>query len=260
VSRPADVAPPLRLDDRRALVTGAGSGIGAAAAGALARAGAEVVLLGRTRSKLEKVAAEIVASGGHALPLVCDVTNAAAMREAIGDLDSLDILLNNAGANFPEPFVDVSDIHLDTLLSLNVRAAFHVAQAAVRKMLEHKDRQVRGGTVINVTSQMGHVGAPNRTVYCMTKHALEGLTKAMAVELAPHNIRVNSIAPTFVETPLTKPYFTDGDFSKWVLQRIPLGRLGKPEDIAWAVVFLASSAASMITGTSLVVDGGWTAQ
>ena len=260
MSRPADVAPPLRLDDRRALVTGAGSGIGAAAAGALARAGAEVVLLGRTRSKLEKVAAEIVASGGHALPLVCDVTDAAAMREAIGDLDSLDILLNNAGANFPEPFVDVSDIHLDTLLSLNVRAAFHVAQAAVRKMLEHKDRQVRGGTVINVTSQMGHVGAPNRTVYCMTKHALEGLTKAMAVELAPHNIRVNSIAPTFVETPLTKPYFTDGDFSKWVLQRIPLGRLGKPEDIAWAVVFLASSAASMITGTSLVVDGGWTAQ
>jgi NAD(P)-dependent dehydrogenase (short-subunit alcohol dehydrogenase family) len=260
VSRPADVAPPLRLDDRRALVTGAGSGIGAAAAGALARAGAEVVLLGRTRSKLERVAAEIVASGGRALTLVCDVTDAAAMREAIGDLDSLDILLNNAGANFPEPFVDVSDIHLDTLLNLNVRAAFHVAQAAVRKMLEHKDRQVRGGTVINVTSQMGHVGAPNRTVYCMTKHALEGLTKAMAVELAPHNIRVNSIAPTFVETPLTKPYFTDGDFSKWVLQRIPLGRLGKPEDIAWAVVFLASSAASMITGTSLVVDGGWTAQ
>jgi NAD(P)-dependent dehydrogenase (short-subunit alcohol dehydrogenase family) len=241
-------------------VTGAGSGIGAAAAGALARAGAEVVLLGRTRSKLERVAAEIVASGGRALTLVCDVTDAAAMREAIGDLDSLDILLNNAGANFPEPFVDVSDIHLDTLLNLNVRAAFHVAQAAARKMLEHKDRQVRGGTVINVTSQMGHVGAPNRTVYCMTKHALEGLTKAMAVELAPHNIRVNSIAPTFVETPLTKPYFTDGDFSKWVLQRIPLGRLGKPEDIAWAVVFLASSAASMITGTSLVVDGGWTAQ
>jgi NAD(P)-dependent dehydrogenase (short-subunit alcohol dehydrogenase family) len=260
MSRPEDTAPSLRLDDRKALVTGAGSGIGAAAAGALARAGAEVVLLGRTRSGLDKLAAEIEASGGRALPLVCDVTDAVAIREAIGGLDSLDILLNNAGGNIPEPFVDVSDSHLDSLLSLNVRAAFQVAQAAVRKMLERKDRQLRGGTVINVTSQMGHVGAPNRTVYCMTKHALEGLTKAMAVELAPRNIRVNSIAPTFVETPLTKPYFTDGDFSKWVLQRIPLGRLGKPEEIAWAVVFLALSAASMITGTSLVVDGGWTAQ
>jgi NAD(P)-dependent dehydrogenase (short-subunit alcohol dehydrogenase family) len=260
MTRPGDAASVLRLDDRRALVTGAGSGIGAAAASALASAGAEVVLLGRTRSGLEKVAAEIEASGGRALPLVCDVTDAAAVRAAIGGLDSLDILLNNAGGNIPEPFVDVSDAHLDHLLNLNVRAAFHVAQAAVRKMLEHQDRQLRGGTVINMTSQMGHVGAPNRTVYCMTKHALEGLTKAMAVELAPRNIRVNSIAPTFVETPLTKPYFTDGDFSKWVLQRIPLGRLGKPEDVAWTVVFLASSAASMITGTSLVVDGGWTAQ
>jgi NAD(P)-dependent dehydrogenase (short-subunit alcohol dehydrogenase family) len=127
-------------------------------------------------------------------------------------------------------------------------------------MLEHKDRQVRGGAVINITSQMGHVGAPNRTVYCMTKHALEGLTKAMAVELAPRNIRVNSIAPTFVETPLTKSFLTNDDFKEWVLQRIPLGRLGNPEDIGWAIAFLASPAASMITGTSLVVDGGWTAQ
>ncbi len=142
------------------------------------------------------MAAEIDASGGRSLPLVCDVTHTAAMREAIGGLDSLDILLNDAGVNIPERFVDVSVTHLDSLLNLNVQA--DVAQAAVRKMLEHKDRQVRGGTVINITSQMGHVGAPNRTVYCMTKHALEGLTKAMAVELAPSNIRVNSIAPTFV--------------------------------------------------------------
>ena len=260
MSQPGDAASILRLDDRRALVTGAGSGIGAAAAGALASAGAEVVLLGRTRSGLEKVAAEIEARGGRAMPLVCDVTDTAAVREAVNRFDSLDILVNNAGGNFPEPFVDVSDSHLDQLLDLNVRAAFHVAQAVVRKMLEHENRPLRGGTVINVTSQMGHVGAVNRTVYCMTKHALEGLTKAMAVELAPLNIRVNSIAPTFVETPLTQPYFSDGDFSEWVLQRIPLGRLGQPQDIGWAVVFLASSAASMITGTSLVVDGGWTAQ
>jgi NAD(P)-dependent dehydrogenase (short-subunit alcohol dehydrogenase family) len=257
---PGDAASLPRLDDRKALVTGAGSGIGAAAAGALARAGAEVVLVGRTRAALEKVAAEIRSSGGTALPLVCDVTDAAAIRQIIVGLDSLDILVNNAGGNIPEPFVDVSDTHLDNLLNLNVRAAFQVAQAAVRKMLEHKDRQVRGGAVINITSQMGHVGAPNRTVYCMTKHALEGLTKAMAVELAPRNIRVNSIAPTFVETPLTKSFLTNDDFKEWVLQRIPLGRLGNPEDIGWAIAFLASPAASMITGTSLVVDGGWTAQ
>jgi NAD(P)-dependent dehydrogenase (short-subunit alcohol dehydrogenase family) len=260
MSRPEGAGPSLRLDNRKALVTGAGGGIGAAAATALASAGAHVVLLGRTRSSLEKVAAEIEASGGRALPLVCDVTDTAAMREAIGDLDSLDILLNNAGTNVPEPFVDVSDIHLDSLLNLNVRAAFQVAQAAVRKMLEDPDRRLRGGIVINVTSQMGHVGAPNRSVYCMTKHALEGLTKAMAVELAPHNIRVNSVAPTFVETPLTKAFFASGDFNNWALQRIPLGRLGKPEDIAWAIVFLASSAASLITGAGLLIDGGWTAQ
>ena len=260
MSRPEHAGTSLRLDNRKALVTGAGGGIGAAAAIALASSGAHVVLLGRTRSSLEKVAAEIEASGGRALPLVCDVTDTAAMREAVGDLDSLDILLNNAGTNVPEPFVDVSDIHLDSLLNLNVRAAFQVAQAAVRKMLQDPDRRLRGGTVINVTSQMGHVGAPNRSVYCMTKHALEGLTKAMAVELAPHNIRVNSIAPTFVETPLTQAFFASGDFNQWALQRIPLGRLGKPEDIAWAIVFLASSAASLITGASLLVDGGWTAQ
>jgi NAD(P)-dependent dehydrogenase (short-subunit alcohol dehydrogenase family) len=188
------------------------------------------------------------------------VTDTPAMRQAVGRLKTVDILLNNAGGNFPEPFVEVSDDHLDRLLNLNVRAAFQVAQAAVRKMLAYGDRQDRDGVVINVTSQMGHVGGPNRSVYCMTKHALEGLTKAMAVELAPRNIRVNSVAPTFVETPMTKPYFANPDFANWAFSRIPLGRLGKPQDIAWAVVFLASPAASMITGTSLVVDGGWTAQ
>jgi NAD(P)-dependent dehydrogenase (short-subunit alcohol dehydrogenase family) len=192
-------------------------------------------------------------------PVWALISRASIFKSQLGQ-DSLDILLNNAGTNVPEPFVDVSDIHLETLLNLNVRAAFQVAQAAARKMLEDPDRRLRGGSVINVTSQMGHVGAPNRSVYCMTKHALQGLTKAMAIELAPHNIRVNSIAPTFVETPMTKAFFATGDFKEWALQRIPLGRLGKPEDIAWAIVFLASSATSLITGASLLVDGGWTTQ
>jgi len=162
--------------------------------------------------------------------------------------------------NIPEPFVDVSEAHLDEQLALNVRAAFLVAQTAVRKMLEAPDRRERGGAVINVSSQMGHVGSAGRTVYCMAKHAIEGLTKAMAVELAPHNIRVNAIGPTFIETPMTAPFFANPEFREWATSRIPLGRIGKMEEVAGAVVFLASQAASLITGASLVIDGGWTAQ
>ncbi len=154
----------------------------------------------------------------------------------------------------------MSEEHLDKLLTLNVRAAFLAAQAAAKKMLEAPDRKSRGGAIINMSSQMGHVGALNRTVYCLTKHAIEGLTKAMALELAPHGIRVVSIAPTFIETPMTRPMMSKPEFAQWVKDRIPAGRVGQPEDVASAVVFAASSAASLITGTSLVVDGGWTAQ
>ena len=162
--------------------------------------------------------------------------------------------------NIPEPFVSVSEAHLDDMIALNVRAAFLVAQAAVRKMLEHPDRRKLGGAVINVTSQMGRVGAERRTVYCMTKHAIEGLTQAMAVELAPENIRVNAIAPTFLETPMTSSFFADPEFRNWVVSRIPLGRVGRMDEVTGAIVFLASPAASLITGTSLAVDGGWTAR
>ena len=249
-----------RLDDRVALVAGAGRGIGLAAAIGLGQAGAEVYLASRTPSELERAADSIRAAGGRAHPLTFDVTDTAAMQSAVARIPSLDILINNAGGNLPEPFLDVTQERLDRILDLNVRAAFLVAQAAVRKMLEQPERRSRGGSVINITSQMGHVGAPLRTVYCMTKHALEGLTKSLAVELAPHNIRVNSIAPTFIETPLTKPFFEDPKFSEWVLNRIPLGRLGTLDEVTAAIVFLASPAASLITGTSLVVDGGWTAQ
>jgi len=257
---PAGAARGARLDGRVALVTGAGRGIGRSAAMALADAGAELWLVARTASEIEQAAAEIRAAGGRANACPCDVTDAAALKRAFAALPALDVFVNNAGANIPEPFVEVSEEHLDRLLGLNVRAAFLAAQAAARKMLEAPDRKQRGGAIINVSSQMGHVGAPNRSVYCLSKHALEGLTKAMAVELAPHNIRVNSVAPTFIETPMTRPMFAQPAFRDWAYDRIPLGRIGQPEDVAAAVVFLASPGASLITGTSLVIDGGWTAQ
>jgi len=248
------------LEGRVALVTGAGRGLGRSIADALASAGAEVWLVARSSGELEQAAEAIRAAGGRAVPIACDVTDSAAVARVFGGVAVLDVLVNNAGTNIPEPFVDVSEAHLDRLLDLNVRAAFLVAQAGARRMLGAADRRTRGGAIINVSSQMGHVGAVNRSVYCLTKHALEGLTKAMALELAPHGIRVNSLAPTFIETPLTAPMFARPEFSRWVHDRIPLGRLGTPDEVASAALFLASPASSLVTGTSLVVDGGWTAQ
>jgi NAD(P)-dependent dehydrogenase (short-subunit alcohol dehydrogenase family) len=245
----------FRLDGKIALVTGAGRGIGRAVALALGDAGAELVLASRTPSELDEVAGKIRSGGGRARPMPFDVTRSDAVRDAFAGLGRLDILVNNAGLNRPQPFLDVDEATLDLLLGLNVRAAFVVAQAAARLMVAKN-----GGVIINVSSQMGHVGSDlNRTVYVMTKHAIEGLTKAMAVELAPKGVRVVSIAPTFVTTPLTKPFFEDPAFRKWVLDRIPLGRLGTVEEVASAIVFLASPAAALVTGSSLLVDGGWTA-
>ena len=260
VNAPGDVSHKFRLDGRTVLVTGAGRGIGRSAAIALAYAGAEVWLMARTPGDLDSAVAEIKTGGGRAHALMCDVTDSAAVNRAVTTLPSLDVLVNNAGMNIPEPFVNVSEANLDKVLNLNIRAMFITAQAAVKKMLEANDRKARGGVVINITSQMGRVGAPTRTVYCLTKHAIEGFTKALAVELAPQNIRVNSIAPTFLETPMTAPMFAKPEFAKWVMDRIPLGRLGQLDEVAAAVVFVASDAASLMTGTSLVIDGGWTAQ
>lgn len=250
----------FRIDGQVVLVTGAGRGIGAEIALQLARAGGELVLVSRTASELQEVAARIESEGGRAHVRVCDVTDSARVRAVVEDLPCLDVVVNNAGNNIPEPFVEVSEAHLDALLDLNTRAVFVVAQAAVRKMLRHPDRAARGGTVINISSQMGHVGSPNRTVYCMSKHAVEGLTRAMAVELAPRGIRVNSIGPTFVDTPLVRRIVDTPEKSRFVLSGIPAGRLASVTEVAAAAVYLASPAAAMVTGTCLRVDGGWTAQ
>ena len=247
--------PSMRLDGLAAAVTGAGRGIGRAAALALAQAGAHVVLVSRTRSDLDEVAALIRVDGGTAEPVVCDVTDTRAVASAIAGLERLDILVNNAGCNIPEPFLDVTEEHYDTVMNLNLKAVFMVSQAAARKMVEAGE----GGAIVNISSQLGHVGAPNRTVYVASKHAVEGLTKSMALDLAQYRIRVNSIGPTFILTPMTKPFFENKAFYDDTISRIPLGRLGNLEDVMGAVVFLASPAAALITGTALVVDGGWNA-
>jgi NAD(P)-dependent dehydrogenase (short-subunit alcohol dehydrogenase family) len=249
------VTPSMRLDGLVGVVTGAGRGLGRGCALALADAGAEVVLVARTQAELDALARDIRGRGGQARALVCDLLDARQVADRIETLERIDILVNNAGMNIPEPFVQVTEEHLDRMLNLNVKAAFVVAQAVSRRMIAGG----RGGAIIQMSSQMGHVGAPNRTVYCTTKWALEGLTKAMAVELAPHRIRVNAIGPTFILTPLTRPFFESKAFSDYAMSNISLGRLGEIEDIMGAVVFLASPAAALITGASLTIDGGWTA-
>ena len=248
--------PSFRLDGKRALVTGGGRGIGLAAASALAQAGAHVTLAARTRSEIEAAAQAIRARGEAADALALDVTDLDAVRRAIEAAEPFDVLVNNAGTNRPAVLLDVKVEDFDFIFALNVRAAFFVAQAVARRLVEAK----RAGSIINVSSQMGHVGAARRTVYCASKHAMEGFTKAMAIELAPHNIRVNSLGPTFLETPLTRPFFENKAFRDEVLGKIKLGRLGQLEELTGAIVFLASDASSLMTGSALVLDGGWTAE
>jgi NAD(P)-dependent dehydrogenase (short-subunit alcohol dehydrogenase family) len=249
-------APSFRLDGKRALVTGGGRGIGLAAASALAQAGAEVTLVARTRSEIEAAAEAILARGDKAAALPLDVTDLDAVRRAIAAAEPFDVLVNNAGTNRPAYLMDVKIEDFDAIFALNVRAAFFMAQAVARRLIETK----RSGSIINISSQMGHVGAARRTVYCASKHAMEGFTKAMAIELAPHNIRVNSLGPTFLETPMTRPFFENKAFRDEVLSKIKLGRLGQLDELTGAIVFLASDASSLMTGSALVLDGGWTAE
>ena len=239
------------LAGKRILVTGAGRGIGRCCAVACARLGAEVIAVARTASDLESLAAE---SGGQVESWVNDVASDE-LVERIRSLESLDGLINNAGTNRVGPMVEQSSENLDAVLDLNVRAVYRIAQAAVPAL-----RRAGGGSIVNMSSQMGHVGSPGRTLYCMSKHAVEGLTKAMAVELAEEGIRVNSVAPTFVLTPLTEPMLADPEFSEWVMSMIPAKRLATPEEVANACIYLLSELSASTTGTSLRVDGGWTAR
>jgi NAD(P)-dependent dehydrogenase (short-subunit alcohol dehydrogenase family) len=246
----------FRLDGRRALVTGAGRGIGLTAAAALAEAGAHVTLAARTVAEIEEAAAAIRARGQQADALALDVTDIDAVRAALAARAPYQVLVNNAGMNRPKMLPDVTVDDFDAIMGLNVRAAFFMAQTVAKRLLDEK----MPGSIINISSQMGHVGAARRTVYCASKHAMEGFTKAMAVELAPNNIRVNSLGPTFLETPMTKPFFENKAFRDEVLGKIKLGRLGQLEELTGAIVFLASDASSLMTGSALVLDGGWTAE
>ncbi|MFZ4806062.1 MAG: SDR family NAD(P)-dependent oxidoreductase [Hyphomicrobiaceae bacterium] len=248
--------PSFRLDGRRALVTGAGRGIGLAAATALAAAGAHVVLAARTLSEIDALAAALTAEGWSAEALPLDVLDVAGLDAALDAAGPFHVLVNNAGTNRPKPMSEVEIADFDHIMDLNVRAAYFMARAVARGM------QASGlaGSIINISSQMGHVGSARRTVYCASKHAIEGLTRAMAVELGPQRIRVNSIAPTFIVTELTKPFFEDTAFRESVLAKIKLGRLGTLEDMMGPVLFLASDASALVTGASLLVDGGWTAE
>ncbi|MAN81382.1 MAG: 3-oxoacyl-ACP reductase [Rhodospirillaceae bacterium] len=248
--------PSFRVDGRKALVTGAGRGIGLAAAAALAEAGAHVTLCARSGNEVAAAAEAIRARGQEAEALTLDVTDTARMQAEIAARGPFQILFNNAGGNRPQELLEITEEDYDAVTNLNVRAALFVAQAVVKGLVEAG----LPGSLINVSSQMGLVGGPKRTVYCATKHAIEGATKAMAWELGDQGIRVNTICPTFIETPMTEGFLADADFVTFVKSKIALGRLGQVEDLMGAVVFLASDASSLMTGASLVVDGGWTAQ
>ena len=243
------------LEGKRALVTGAGRGIGRTLAKALALAGAHVTLAARSRVETEDTAHEIAMTGGQAEALVLDVTDISAVEKILGGAYAFDILLNNAGTNRPKFFVDVTPEDYDTVLNLNLRGAFFTAQAVARGMISRN----KPGSIINMSSQMGLVGGPNRSIYCASKAGLEGLTKSMALDLAPYGIRANTICPTFIETPMTAGFLADPNFKASILNKIKLGRLGRPEDLIGAALFLASEASALVTGTHILVDGGWTA-
>lgn len=247
--------PDFRLDGRRALVTGGSGGIGLAAAAALGRAGAHVTVAARRESELLQVCEALRAEGIDCAALVLDVTDSAAVDAAVAQADPFDILVNNAGMNRPKPLVEQSDEDIDAVLDLNVKAAFYTSRAVARRLL----KEGLPGSIINVSSQMGHVGSPRRTLYCASKHALEGMTRALAWEVGGAGIRVNTVCPTFIETPMTAGMLEQPGFRDWVCARNALGRVGRLEEVMGAIVFLASDASSLMTGSALMLDAGWTA-
>ena len=250
----------FEVKNKTALVTGAGKGIGKASAIALAEAGADLIILSRTLTDLNKLEKQINKLKRKCTVFECDVSNVEEVKSVFKQINSLDILINNAGTNRPDHFTKIKKEDMDYVVDLNIKAAFHVAQMAAKVMLKSKNRKSIGGSIINISSQLGKVGAPKRSIYNMTKFGIEGLTRGMALDLAKDNIRVNTICPTFVETPMVKKFFKDKKFKTQMINNIPLGRLATESDIATAVVYLASNASSMITGSSLMIDGGWTAK
>ena len=250
----------INLKNKTALVTGAGKGLGKACAVALAEAGAKVIILSRTKSDLDKVSKIIKRTKGSSKSFVCDVTQLEEIKKILQKITRLDILVNNAGNNRPEHFTKVKQENMEYLTNLNMKAAFNVAQLCSQKMVKAKNRKKIGGSIIHMSSQLGKVGCEGRNVYNMNKFGIEGLARGMAVELADYNIRVNTVCPTFVETPMVKKFFKNKKFKNQMLRNIPLGRVAQESDVATAVAFLAADSSEMITGTSLVVDGGWTAQ
>jgi len=250
----------LSLKNKTALVTGAGKGIGKACAIALAEAGADLIILSRTESDLIKVKRKILKLNQKCKIIVCDLLNFNELEKNLREIKKLDILVNNAGTNRPSHFTKIKKKDMDYMVDLNIKAAFNVAQISSQIMLKAKDRKKKGGSIINMSSQLGKVGAPIRTTYNMTKFAIEGLTRGMSIDLASNNIRVNSVCPTFVETPMVKRFFLNKKFKKETLKNIPLNRFATESDIASAVVYLASNASSIMTGTSMILDGGWTAK
>lgn len=247
--------PDFRLDGRRALVTGGSGGIGLAAAAALGRAGAHVTVAARREAELLQVCEALRAEGIDCAALVMDVTDSAAVDDAVAQADPFDILVNNAGMNRPKPLVEQSDEDIDAVLDLNVKAAFYTSRAVARHLL----KDGLPGSIINVSSQMGHVGSPRRTLYCASKHALEGMTRALAWEVGGAGIRVNTVCPTFIETPMTAGMLEQPGFRDWVCARNALGRVGRLDEVMGAIVFLASEASSLMTGSALMLDAGWTA-
>ena len=247
--------PSFRLDKKRALVIGASSGIGMGSAVALAEAGAEVFLAARRKNILIDLKAQLIGKGYKSEILELDITNIEKLKIVINNQPAFDILINSAGLAKHSPAVDTKENDFDDVLNVNLKGAYFITKEIAKKLIKEK----KSGSLINISSQMAHVGGIDRAVYSASKHAVEGFTKAMAMEFGKKGIRINTICPTFISTPLTESTFKDPEKLKWIQSKIKLGRVGKIEDIMGAVVYLASDASSLVTGSSLMIDGGWTA-